>query len=231
MDKQYKVIDDRGRLTIPRSVRFLTGITANSIVSLTFSKDEIIIKKEKICDNCQNEKEEKETITLAEFLNQLPEAEQDARYSQENKNWSELIAIPDSNLRNEYLINNHPVLINALIDKTRIAFDELHMFSADDCESMAGQELTGKVLILKPSILADEYKSPDNQLFLATAGFGCSPSSLGRSIYGIFLKDNEYTSFYRQDFLGIARDDVVPDWAKSKLETQESESLETVQQM
>ena len=76
MDKQYKVIDDRGRLTIPRSVRFLTGITANSIVSLTFSKDEIIIKKEKICDNCQNE--EKETITLAEFLNQLPEAEQDA---------------------------------------------------------------------------------------------------------------------------------------------------------
>ena len=51
---------------------------------------------------------------------------QDARYSQENKNWSELIAIPDSNLRNEYLINNHPVLINALIDKTRIAFDELH---------------------------------------------------------------------------------------------------------
>ena len=78
MDKQYKVIDDRGRLTIPRSVRFLTGITANSIVSLTFSKDEIIIKKEKICDNCQNEKEGKETITLAEFLNQLPEAEQDA---------------------------------------------------------------------------------------------------------------------------------------------------------
>ena len=75
MDKQYKVIDDRGRLTIPRSVRFLTGITANSIVSLTFSKDEIIIKKEKICNNCQNEKEGKETITLAEFLNQLPEAE------------------------------------------------------------------------------------------------------------------------------------------------------------
>ena len=70
------------------------------------------------------------------------------------------------------------------------------MFSADDCESMSGQELTGKVLILKPSILANEYKFPDNQLFLATAGFGCSPSSLGRSIYGIFLKDNEYTSFY-----------------------------------
>ena len=72
MDKQYKVIDDRGRLTIPRSVRFLTGITANSIVSLTFSK------KEKICDNCQDTKESKETVTLAEFLNQLPEAEQDA---------------------------------------------------------------------------------------------------------------------------------------------------------
>lgn len=33
---------------------------------------------------------------------------------------------------NEYLINNHPVLINALIDKTRIAFDELNMFSAKE---------------------------------------------------------------------------------------------------
>ena len=86
-------------------------------------------------------------------------------------------------------------------------------------------------MILKPSILADEYKFPDNQMFLETAGFGCSPSSLGRSIYGIFLKDNEYTSFYRQDFGGIARDDVLPDWAKCKLETQEAESLETVQQM
>ena len=42
MDKQYKVIDDRGRLTIPRSVRFLTGITANSIVSLSFSKDDVL---------------------------------------------------------------------------------------------------------------------------------------------------------------------------------------------
>ena len=62
----------------------------------------------------------------------IKRAMQDARYSQENKNWSELIAIPDSNLRNEYLINNHPVLINALIDKTRIAFDELNMFSAKE---------------------------------------------------------------------------------------------------
>ena len=78
MDKQYKVIDDRGRLTIPRSVRFLTGITANSIVSLTFSKDEIIIKKEKNSDKCQNEKQEKETKTLAELYNQLNQPEQDA---------------------------------------------------------------------------------------------------------------------------------------------------------
>lgn len=62
----------------------------------------------------------------------IKRAMHEARYSQENKNWSELIAIPDSNLRNEYLINNHPVLINALIDKTRIAFDELNMFSAKE---------------------------------------------------------------------------------------------------
>lgn len=59
MDKQYKVIDDRGRLTIPRSIRFLTGITANSIVSLTFSKDEIIIKKKFVITVKMKRKEKK----------------------------------------------------------------------------------------------------------------------------------------------------------------------------
>lgn len=161
----------------------------------------------------------------------IKRAMQDAQYSQENKNWSELIAIPDSNLRNEYLINNHPVLINALIDKIRIAFDDLNMFSTNDCESMVGQDLKGKILILKPDILLDEYKTSDNQLFLALEEFGCSPNSLGRSIYGSFLKDGEYTSFCRQDFLGIAKDNILPNWAKEKIETQEPKPLESVQQM
>lgn len=64
MDKQYKVIDDRGRLTIPRSVRFLTGITANSIVSLTFSKDEIIIKKKKFVITVKMKRKEKKPLPL-----------------------------------------------------------------------------------------------------------------------------------------------------------------------
>lgn len=64
MDKQYKVIDDRGRLTIPRSVRFLTGITANSIVSLTFSKDEIIIKKEKFVITVKMKRKKKKPLPL-----------------------------------------------------------------------------------------------------------------------------------------------------------------------
>lgn len=66
MDKQYKVIDDRGRLTIPRSVRFLTGITANSIVSLTFSKDEIIIKK-KFVITVKMKRKEKKPLPLQSF--------------------------------------------------------------------------------------------------------------------------------------------------------------------
>lgn len=66
MDKQYKVIDDRGRLTIPRSVRFLTGITANSIVSLTFSKDEIIIKK-KFVITVKMKRREKKPLPLQSF--------------------------------------------------------------------------------------------------------------------------------------------------------------------
>lgn len=43
MDKQYKVIDDRGRLTIPRSVRFLTGMDGNRRIGQSIYAGPILI--------------------------------------------------------------------------------------------------------------------------------------------------------------------------------------------
>lgn len=73
------------------------------------------------------------------------------------------------------------------------------------------------MLVLKPTILKDEYKTPDFQLFLAEGGFGCSPTARGRKIYGQFLKDGEETNYERQDFLGVLKDERMPDWAREKL--------------
>ena len=73
------------------------------------------------------------------------------------------------------------------------------------------------MLILKPTVLADDYRKPDFQLFYATDGFGCNPKKVGARVFGFFLMDDEFTSFRRNDFLGVANDKALPDWALEKL--------------
>ena len=74
-----------------------------------------------------------------------------------------------------------------------------------------------KLLILNPSVLAEEYRDGDYQYFFARSGFGCDPSKLGTAVYGEFLIDGEHTHFARGDFLGVADEEQLPEWAKEKL--------------
>ena len=75
----------------------------------------------------------------------------------------------------------------------------------------------GKVLVLNPYTLADEYQTPEDQLLLATSGFGCNPSSLGRKVFGTHLNDGERGTYMRHDFLGVIQDEYLPEWAREKL--------------
>lgn len=79
------------------------------------------------------------------------------------------------------------------------------------------QDYTGKLLILRDTSLSEEYRTPENQLFLAESGFGCSPDKSGRKVYGRFLSDGEKAQFYREDFVGIIAEENIPDWAREKL--------------
>ena len=74
-----------------------------------------------------------------------------------------------------------------------------------------------QLLILKPTVLKNEYRTPDFQLFYATDGFGCDPKKIGARVFGFFLKDDEFTSFRRHDFYGVANDAALPEWALEKL--------------
>ena len=75
-----------------------------------------------------------------------------------------------------------------------------------------------RLLILKPESLKEEFRHAEFQYFLARAGFGCAPSKLGTKVFGEFLCDGEKASFRRYDFLGIADENKLPDWAKQKLQ-------------
>ena len=146
----------------------------------------------------------------------LKKAQHDERYSKENREWGKGLCAPDSNMRTEYLINEHPVLLNAFIDSAREEWAKLNLFDDSHCDDKTGVDLEGKILVISPTRMNDKYKTPEDQLFMATGGFGCSPSKSARAVYGYFLKDDEHCRWSRDAFIGILKEEFVPDWVKEK---------------
>ena len=158
----------------------------------------------------------------------LKNAQHDTRYSKENREWGESLYAPESNMRRDYIINSHPVLLNNFIDKVRDEWNRLNLWNTSHCIDNTGINLEGKILVINPSRLSDKYKTPEDQLFKATGGFGCSPTAIGRTVYGFFIKDNEEACFGRSDFIGVMKDEFIPNWAKEKLNISE-DSAEPVE--
>ena len=79
-------------------------------------------------------------------------------------------------------------------------------------------EYAGKLLIIKPTSLKEEFREPYFQYFCATSGFGCYPDKLGAKVFGKILADGEECFFYRSDFIGVADTEKLPQWAKKRLE-------------
>ena len=82
--KIYKVLGHRGRITIPLEIREDLDIGCNDILSFELQKDDtILIRKEKVCNNCREENpnavsKPTDETTLLDFLNGLSLAEQRA---------------------------------------------------------------------------------------------------------------------------------------------------------
>lgn len=75
MDKVYRILGKRGRTTVPYELRVKMGIHPNDLVSFRCEDDEIIIKREKICDNCQplgRDDAPTSGMPLRDFLDSLP---------------------------------------------------------------------------------------------------------------------------------------------------------------
>ncbi len=79
-------------------------------------------------------------------------------------------------------------------------------------------EYAGKLLIIKPTSLKEEFRQPYFQYFYATSGFGCYADKLGGKVFGKLLADGEECYFYRSDFIGVADTEKLPQWAKKRLE-------------
>lgn len=99
------------------------------------------------------------------------------------------------------------------------AYQELGLFGPEQCEpdSFAGLNYEGRVLILSPDSLKESCWSSENQLWYAHDGFGCSPHAIGRSVRCTCLGDGETARWNRTDFVGVLKEEFLPDWAREKL--------------
>lgn len=86
-----------------------------------------------------------------------------------------------------------------------------------DCNKGA-EEYIGQVLVAKMDCIKEEFQTEDNQFWFALKGNGCYPwaSATSDTIEAVCLKTGESAIFSRGDFLGVAKEKVLPDWAKDK---------------
>ena len=93
MNKMYRVLGKRGRITIPFEIRKRVGFAYNDVLSFTEAADgrTVVVKREKICSNCKETGNEIKTdeVTLLDFLNGLSEAEQRAALIHLSVKWAE----------------------------------------------------------------------------------------------------------------------------------------------
>lgn len=163
------------------------------------------------------------------LANTLKEKYYDGRFSPDNRKWGESFNVPNDGVHNlGFVVDSHSAVLDGFVQMFRQEFDNLHLFGPDHCEYISGQELKGKVLVLSARTLKESYWSQENQLWLATGGFGCSPTASGRAVYATCLGDGERTRWNREDFTGILKEEFLPDWAREQVEQlQASETSHT----
>lgn len=152
------------------------------------------------------------------LANSVQHLENDGRFSSENRAWAKQTYVPDNHIA-DVSVASHPAVLNVFINQYRRAYAELGMFDHTHCEADSEKlDFEGKVLVLSPNTLKERYWRQEDQLWYAHDGFGCSPGAIGRSIRSECLGDGEITRWNRTDFVGVLKDEHLPQWARERLE-------------
>lgn len=157
--------------------------------------------------------------TMWVIANTIQNRKGDGRFHRGNIEWASRFNIPDANGNYEFALRSHSCIVDGTADDIQKMYAKLNLFSGEHIvRSDEPQDYENKLLIVRDICLKEEYRTPENQLFFAQGGFGCSPEKIGRKVFGQFLYDGEKTHLSRQDFLGVIADEYIPDWAREKLE-------------
>ena len=163
---------------------------------------------------------------LANTVHQL---EWDGRFSSRNKAWAQTVPIPPDKWHDlDFVVTSHPAVLDGVVDQYRKAYQALGLFGPEHCEPRSTEELDyeAKVLVLSPEILKESCLIPQEQLWYAHEGGDCSPAAMGRSICCTCLGDGEMARWDRSNFIGVLKEDHLPEWAREKLQELKSKELQ-----
>lgn len=102
----------------------------------------------------------------------------------------------------------------------RDGLNDYSVITAERCSVVSsGDDLNGKIIVIKPDALRQEYRAANHQLKLCTGGFGASPNSRGSACFCTDLFSGKQSRFERRDVLGTMEPGNLPQWAKDGLDT------------
>ena len=152
------------------------------------------------------------------LANTIQLSHNDRRSSETNRVWARGFHIPYDKQRHDFVVTAHPGLTDIFTRQVLCEWRALGLFDVSHCEENdSEQDYTGKVVVIRPEFLKDEYKTPEDQLFYISGGNGARPGAIGRKVYGEFLKDSEKTHYFRDEIIGVLKEEYLPEWAAAKL--------------
>lgn len=108
--------------------------------------------------------------TMWVIANTIQNRKGDGRFHSRNTEWAKRFNIPDTGRNYEFALNSHSCLVDGAADDIRKMYAELNLFSVEHIvRSDEPQDYTNKLLILRDTSLKEEYRTPENQLFLRQA--------------------------------------------------------------
>ena len=151
--------------------------------------------------------------------NSVKEIPRPYQIGDELRQWARRTPVPqDGKYNRYYVVDTATALLEGFTRQVKDAYQAFELFGPEHCAGeQTDLDYTGKVLVLSPDTLKESCWSPRNQLWLATGGFGCSPTARGRVVYTTCLGDGEQTCWDRLDFTGVLDEQFLPDWAAEKL--------------
>ena len=105
------------------------------------------------------------------LANTVQERHGDGRFRPDNRAWAESHYIPEDDTHNAcFAVRSHSAILDGFISNYRKLVMDLGMFGQKQCEPEPEKlDYTGKVLVLSPNTLKEEYWSPENQLWRRVA--------------------------------------------------------------